>query len=71
MFNVYNRECYIQSLGKTDFLHWKNWNKTLYFIIYSQGGVRASRVTMTAYVLLALLEFKDNAKLGVKYKYAL
>lgn len=35
-----------------------------------QGGVRASRVTMTAYVLLALLEFKDNSKLGTKLQIA-
>lgn len=68
MFNVYNRECYIQGVGKTYVLLSKNWKKTLLlFIIYLQGGVRASRVTMTAYVLLALLEFKDNSKLGVKY----
>lgn len=31
-----------------------------------QGGVRASRVTMTAYVVLTLLEFKDFSEFKVK-----
>ena len=54
------RTCNIQHINRLILSH-------SHIFLVLQGGVKASRVSMTAYVLLTLMELNDFPELQVKY----